>query len=119
MASENETQSTTETSNETALSILAMVGGLGIMLMVVAAGVGVVWENADSGLIGLIVMIGAGLLVSGVGGWVIVVRPHENFDDINEPMYHGHHHDEHEDSDVPEGHLDEPGKVNVDEAVKH
>ncbi|GAB5491459.1 MAG: hypothetical protein Phog2KO_16740 [Phototrophicaceae bacterium] len=94
MASEQETQTTTEASNETALSILAMLGGLGITLMVVAAGVGVVWTNADSGLIGLIVMAGAGFLIAAIAGWVIVVRPHENFDDINEPMYHGHHHEE-------------------------
>lgn len=94
MASEQEIQTTVETSNETALSILAMLGGLGITLMVVAAGVGVVWENADSGLIGLIVMAGAGFLAIAIAGWVIIVRPHENFDDINEPMYHGHHHEE-------------------------
>ncbi len=95
MASEQETQNTTDTSsNENVLSILAMLGGLGIVLMVVAAGVGVVWENADSGLIGLFVMAGVGFLVTSVAGWVIVVRPHENFDDINEPLYHGHHHEE-------------------------
>ena len=93
MASEQETP-TTEESNETILSILAMLGGLGIVMMVVAAGIGVMWQNADSGLIGLFVMAGAGFLIAAVGGWVIVVRPHESFDDINQPLYHGHHHEE-------------------------
>lgn len=96
MASENEVQNTPENANDSVLTLLAMLGGLGITIMVFAAGVGVVWENADSGLIGLFVMIGAGLLISGIGGWIIVVRPHENFDDITVPMYHGHHHDEHD-----------------------
>lgn len=94
MASEQNTSENNTASNETALGILAMLGGFGITVMVVAAGVGVVWENADSGLIGLFVMAGLGLLVAAIAGWVIVVRPHENFDDINEPMYHGHHHDD-------------------------
>ena len=106
MASEQETQTTVETSNETVLSILAMLGGLGITLMVVAAGVGVVWENADSGLIGLIVMAGAGFLVASVGGWVMVVRPHENFDDISQPLYHGHHHEEDHAEDDDDSHTE-------------
>lgn len=97
MASEQETQSTTETNNEGTLTILSMLGGLGIIIMVVAAGYGVVMDNADSGIIGLFVMAGAGLLVAGIAGWVIVVRPHENIDDITVANYHGHHHDDHDD----------------------
>ncbi|MGB7340968.1 MAG: hypothetical protein WBC91_18870 [Phototrophicaceae bacterium] len=114
MASEQEIQITAEASNETPLAILAMIGGLGIITMVVAAGVGVVWENADSALIGLFLMAGFGFIVASVGGWVIVERPHENFDDINQGIYHGHHHD-----DDHSDHVDEPGEVNVDEPVKH
>ncbi|MEM9951203.1 MAG: hypothetical protein AAF846_06380 [Chloroflexota bacterium] len=118
MASEQDIQTTEQTSNESVLTILSMLGGLGITTMVVAAGIGVVWENADSGLIGLFVMAGFGLLVAGVGGWVIVERPYEDFDDINQPNYHGHHHDdEHHNEDevenVPDEHLDEAGEVNV------
>lgn len=94
MASEQETQNTTESNNEGALTILAMLAGLGITIMVVAAGYGVVMENADSGIIGLFTLAGAGLLVAGIAGWVIVVRPHENIDDITVANYHGHHHDD-------------------------
>lgn len=94
MASEQETQNTTESNNEGVLTILAMLAGLGITIMVVATGYGVVMENADSGIIGLFTLAGAGLLVAGIAGWVIVVRPHENIDDITVANYHGHHHDD-------------------------
>ena len=97
MASEQETQSTTENNNESILSILAMLGGLGIIVMVGATGYGVVMDNADSGIIGMFLMAGAGLLAAGIAGWVIVVRPHENIDDISVGTYHGHHHDDHDD----------------------
>lgn len=99
MASEQETQETNETNNETILTILAMIGGLGITAMLVAAGYGVVMENADGNIIGLFTMAGAGLLVAGIGGWVIVTRPFENIDDITVPNYHGHHHDDHAEDD--------------------
>ncbi|MGJ3238270.1 MAG: hypothetical protein ACFE0Q_06150 [Anaerolineae bacterium] len=102
MVSEENVQENNEQNNENTLTILAMVGGLGITMMLVAAGIGVVWENADSGLIGLIVLIGAGLLVAAIGGWVIVVRPHEHIDDINQPMYHGHHHDDDDHHNEPD-----------------
>lgn len=105
MASEQDVQVTEQTDNKaTVLTILSMIGGLGITTMVVAAGIGVVWENADSGLIGMFVMGGLALLVASIGGWVIVERPHENFDDINQPMYHGHHHDDHHDDDSDNDH---------------
>ena len=97
MASEQETQSTTENNNDGILTLLAMLAGLGIIVMVFAAGYGVVMDNADSSIIGLFTLAGAGLLAAGIGGWVIVVRPHENIDDITVPKYHGHHHDDHDD----------------------
>ena len=98
MASEQNTPESND-SNQSVLSLLAMMGGFGIFMIVVAAGTGVVWENADSGLIGLFAMIGAGLLIAAIGGWVINVKPYENFDDISVPMYHGHHHDDHADDE--------------------
>lgn len=118
MAGEQDIQTvvndSTET-DETVLMLLSMLGGLGIVLMVVALGVGVVWENADSGIIGLIVMVGFGLLVVAIGGWVIVTRPYEDFDDITVANYHGHHHDDH---DIPEEMLDGPGETNVDHEIR-
>jgi len=92
-----ETHNSEETKQEISESLLvglSMLGGLGITMMVVAAGIGVVVSDVDSGLIGLTVLVGAALLVAAIGGWVIAVRPYENFDDINVPMDTGHHHDD-------------------------
>ncbi|MCA9912506.1 MAG: hypothetical protein KC496_04140 [Anaerolineae bacterium] len=94
-----ETHNTEETKQEISENLLiglSMLGGSGIVLMVIAAGIGVVVADVDSGLVGLIVLIGAALLVAGIGGWVIAVRPYEHFDDINVPMDTGHHHHEEE-----------------------
>lgn len=91
---EHENQATKQEPSEGTLMGLAMIGGLGITLMVLAAGIGVVLPNADSGLAGLVTLVGLGLLITGVGGWVIVVRPYENFDDITIPAPDEHHHDE-------------------------
>lgn len=95
-----ETQETQEQTNEVSQSLLiglSMLGGIGITLMVVAAGVGVVQAEADAGQVGTYVLLGAGLLVMAIAGWFVAVQPHKNFDDINVPLYTGHHHDEHED----------------------
>lgn len=88
-----------DTGNNPLTVSLALMAGLGVTLMMVAAGIGVIQgESADSELVGLLFAGGIGLFIVGVVAWAGVVRPWENFDDINEPHYHGHHHDEaHED----------------------
>jgi hypothetical protein len=96
VASEPETQETKEESREGVLTGIALIGGLGITMMVLAAGIGVVLPDADSAFAGLITLIGLGLLVTSIGGWVILVRPYENFDDISIPLDEGHHHGEEE-----------------------
>lgn len=97
-----ETHGTSETTqpqvSKSVLRGIAMLGGLGITLMMVAAGTGVVLPDAPSDIIGLVVALGAGLLITAIAGWIIGVRPHEHFDDITVPQYHGHQHDEHSDS---------------------
>lgn len=85
-------------------TMLAMIGGGGIILAIVALGVGVVNPNANSSTIGMLVLAGIGLLVLGVGGWVVAAQPHKNFDDINQPMYHGHHDDHDHEADESEDH---------------
>ena len=103
--------------SDSVLTGISMIGGLGITLMIVAAGVGVVLPDAPSDIIGLVVAIGAGLLITSIAGWMLAVRPHEHFDDINVPKYHGHHdHDEHTEAET--AHADEPGEVNVVEPVR-
>jgi hypothetical protein len=88
---------------------LAMVGGLGLTLMIVAAGIGVLnLEDLDGGLISLFVALGFGLLVASIGGWAIATRPFENFDDITVAQYHGHHHEEHHEEAHAEGQAEAP-----------
>jgi hypothetical protein len=90
---------------------LAMIAGLGLTLMVVAAGYGVIGgENADDGAMALLFASGVVLFVAGVGAWLGVFRPWERFDDINQPHYFGDHHTE-------EYGEQEPGEVHVEEPV--
>lgn len=71
---------------------LAFVAGIGLTLMVVAAGFAVVAaEGVDNSGLGLMFGVGLAMLVTGIIAWFAVVRPDTHFDDINEPMYHGHH----------------------------
>lgn len=102
VATETE-HSNNQLNNPQVLTGLAMIGGLGLTVMIVAFGYGVVDSSADSGLIGMALVAG-GLLVLGASvAWFFVVEPHKHFDDINKPMYHGHHdHNEHDAHDAPE-----------------
>ena len=68
---------------------LAMVGGLGLTLMVAAAIIAVVFGttldvNATHTL-GMLAVIGLLLLVLAIGFWLGWVRPFDRFDDINIP----------------------------------
>ncbi len=75
---------------------LAFVAGVGLTLMMLALGWGVVGgAEANGDAVGLMLAIGAALLVGGLITWIAVVQPHKNFDDINVPMYTGHHESEH------------------------
>jgi hypothetical protein len=86
---------------------LALTAGGGLILMILALGIGVLQgTSADSSLIGLLFVAGLLLLVAGVGAWAAVVRPFANFDDINVPKDSGHHgHDEHAEEELllPDG----------------
>lgn len=75
---------------------LAMLGGLGMFLALTGLALGVIQgAEADGGLIGLLLVVGLMLLALAVASWMAVVRPFDHFDDINQPIYHGHHHEEH------------------------
>ena len=68
---------------------LAMVGGLGLTLMVAGACIAVVFgatldANATHTL-GMLAVIGLLLLVLAIGFWLGWVRPFDRFDDINIP----------------------------------
>ena len=69
---------------------LALVAGLGVIVLVSAAIIGVTDSNAN--FVGLLFAVGVALLVAGSVAWLGVVRPWENFDDISQPADTGHHH---------------------------
>lgn len=77
---------------------LSLAAGLGFLLMLVALAVGMVQgTNANITVQSVTFFVGLGLFLFGVIAWFVTVRPDLHFDDINEPMYHGHHdHDEHD-----------------------
>ncbi len=68
---------------------LAMAGGLGMTLMIMAAAVGVVFGAAldaeATHSLGLTLVVGLLLLVLAIGFWLGWARPFERFDDINVP----------------------------------
>lgn len=82
--------------NQSLLTGLAMTGGLGMTIMIVAAGIGVADSAIDSQLIGLFVLIGFLILMTAILAWFFVVQPHRAFDDIDIPAPddHGHSHPE-------------------------
>lgn len=80
----------------------SMLAGLGLTIMIAGAAVGVMGgTSADSNNFGVLIAAGVLMFIIGGGVWMSYVRPWENFDDINEPHYHGHHHHEEEHAIVP------------------
>jgi len=76
---------------------LSLTARAGLILMILALGFGVVQgAAANSTAIGVTFAAGLGLLLIGVIGWLATVRPFENFDDINQPQYTGHHDASHD-----------------------
>lgn len=74
---------------------LAMVGGVGMTLMILGASVGVIYgDSLDAEAthsLGLMIVIGLLLLVLAIGFWLGWARPFERFDDINVPAELEHH----------------------------
>lgn len=75
---------------------MAMLAGLGVILIIIALGIGVIQGNAaDGNTIGLLFGAGVALFILGGMGWFGLVQPHKHFDDINVPMEAEPHHDDH------------------------
>ena len=74
---------------------LAMVGGLGLTLMMLGASIGVIYGTAldaeATHSLGLMIVGGLLLLALAIGFWLGWVRPFERFDDINIPAEPEHH----------------------------
>lgn len=74
---------------------LAMVGGVGMTLLILGASIGVIYgaglgaESTHS--LGLALIVGLLLLMLAIGFWLGWVRPFERFDDINVPAESEHH----------------------------
>ena len=81
---------------------MAMIAGLGVLLVILAASIGVVQgATADTNVIGMMFAGGVALFLFGAVGWFGLTQPHKHFDDINIPKDTGHHghaaHAEHDD----------------------
>ncbi len=74
---------------------LAMVGGVGITLLILGAGIGVIYgaslDAQATHSIGLALVAGMFLLILAIGFWLGWARPFEGFDDINVPAEPEHH----------------------------
>ena len=74
---------------------LAMVGGLGLTMMMLGASIGVIYGTALDGeathSLGLMIVGGLLLLILAIAFWLGWVRPFERFDDINIPAEPEHH----------------------------
>ncbi|MDX1992943.1 MAG: hypothetical protein SF029_11155 [bacterium] len=89
----------TVTGNNSLTLGLALLGGLGVTLMIVALAAGVV--GAEGGTVGLLLLAGLAMLIGAAVAWGAVVQPWTHFDNINLPAEDDHHggtdhdHDEH------------------------
>jgi hypothetical protein len=86
---------------------LALTGGAGVILMIVALGIGVVQPDANGTVVGVTFAGGLALLAVGIIGWVALTKPYAHFDDINQPKYtghHGEHHAEHDEGSAEAAH---------------
>ncbi len=71
---------------------MSMIAGLGVILILLALGIGVVQGSvADSSTIGIAFISGIALFVLGAIGWFGLTQPQKHFDDINQPLDDGSH----------------------------
>ncbi len=72
---------------------MSMIAGLGVILIVLALGIGVIQtDTADNSGISLAFVSGIGLFIIGAVGWFGLTKPQQHFDDINQPLDDGHGH---------------------------
>ena len=73
------------------------------MLLAIVSGV-VSGASADASSLGLLFITGLALFIVGLIAWYAVAQPPAHFDDINEPQYFGHSHEESAHSETSEHH---------------
>ena len=80
---------------------MSMIAGLGLVLILIALGIGVIQgAAADSNTVAVTFVSGIGLFLIGAVGWFGLTQPQRHFDDINQPLDDGSHghtepHEEH------------------------
>lgn len=90
----------TELNRPAVIMGLAFCAGIGLVLMVIALGIGAVQgDAANLATVNLTFVAGLVMLIAGCIGWFAIVQPQRHFDNINLPAEddHGHtaHADEH------------------------
>lgn len=90
---------------------VSLVAGLGVVLMVIALGIGAIQgEAANSDIIGLTLIGGLILFLLGAIAWFAVTQPQKHFDDIEVPAPDEHHgHEEHAIIEAPEHNIQVAG----------
>lgn len=77
------------TNEEIALAFLI---GLGMLLMIAAGLVGATFgAAANAATYGILFVLGLLTFLAGIGLWIAIGKPWEQFDDINVPKDGGHH----------------------------
>jgi hypothetical protein len=92
---------------------VSLVAGLGVVLMIIALGVGVLQTAGSStDAVGQLFAAGLVLFILGVVSWFAVVQPQKHFDDISKPAeddHHGHASTETALAEVGEHHVEPAG----------
>lgn len=78
-------------------NLVAATTGLGLLLAI-SAGLATGFGSDDGDLKQLLLFAGLGLIGVGMALWLVLLRPWEQFDDLETPYFTGHHHDEHDDA---------------------
>jgi hypothetical protein len=87
--------------------VVAMVAGLGVILMIIALAAGVVQGSAaDSSAVGLLLAGGFILFLLGAVAWFTLTQPQNHFDDISKPIDTDAHHGHHDQHPAPDEHVE-------------
>ena len=69
---------------------LAYLTGLGVVLTIVALFLIALGTIENDDITTSLLIVGIAIIILGVGGWLLLVRPWERFDDLKTPRYTGH-----------------------------
>ncbi len=73
---------------------LAYLTGLGIAVAMAALLLTALGTIENDNITISLLLVGLAMIILGIGGWLILVRPWEKFDDLQTPFYTGHAHAE-------------------------